>query len=38
MTRPSLDLADDRLRRSAGASALIYVASFVLAAVLIGQP
>lgn len=38
MTRPSLDLADDRMRRSAGASALIYVATFVLAAVLIGQP
>jgi hypothetical protein len=38
MTRTSLDLADDRLRRSAGASALFYVAAFVLAAVLIGQP
>jgi len=38
MTRPSLDLADDRMRRSAGASALIYVATFVLAAVLVGQP
>ena len=38
MTRTSLDLADDRLRRSAGASALCYVVAFVLAAILIGQP
>jgi hypothetical protein len=38
MTRPPLDLADDRLRRSAGAGALCYVAAFVLAAVLVGQP
>ena len=38
MARPSLDLADDRLRRSAGAGALFYVAAFVLTAVLVGQP
>jgi hypothetical protein len=38
MTRTSLDLADDRLRRTAGACALGYVAAFVLAAVLVGQP
>jgi hypothetical protein len=38
MTHTSLDVADDRLRRTAGACALGYVAAFVLAAVLVGQP
>ncbi|MBO0979171.1 hypothetical protein [Microbacterium sp. SD291] len=38
MTHPSLDRTDRGLRRSAGAGALIYVASFVAATFLTGQP
>jgi hypothetical protein len=38
MSRPSLNLANDHLRRAAGAGALIYVAAFAVAAVITGQP